>query len=382
MRLSLSTMPLLAFLALNFNLHAKAWPAMAQQLAEISRRSPQAVAADVPIDGDLQRVGLGDVKNGGTTLVGKSVYNILMGTEAGDSAVAGYTPPGVAGTKACKADTCCVWWWLAQAMTVAFTGPTGRCNSFARAAIRLGFHDAGSWSSSLAAAGQDFGGADGSIILSGTEINRADNNGLADIANQALLWAKLFNVGVADIIQFGAAHAVVTCPLGPRVRTFVGRKDSTQAAPQGLMPSVTMSADQIISLFEDKTIQPHDLAALLGAHSTSQQFNVDKTKAGFGQDSTPGVWDVSFYNETLQPGTNSKVFKFQSDLVTANDSRVSDEWHKFIGDQSHWNGDYASAYVRLSMLGVNNINNLTECTKVLPAAKVTFAGASTPGLLG
>ncbi|KAH0141164.1 heme peroxidase, partial [Aureobasidium melanogenum] len=147
-------------------------------------------------------------------------------------------------------------------------------------------------------------------------------------------------------------------------------------------PSVTMSADQIISLFEDKTIQPHDLAALLGAHSTSQQFNVDKTKAGFSQDSTPGVWDVSFYNETLQPGTNSKVFKFQSDLVTANDSRVSDEWHKFIGDQSHWNGDYASAYVRLSMLGVNNINNLTECTKVLPAAKVTFAGASTPGLLG
>lgn len=113
-----------------------------------------------------------------------------------------------------------------------------------------------------------------------------DNNGLADIANQALLWAKLFNVGVADIIQFGAAHAVVTCPLGPRVRTFVGRKDSTQAAPQGLMPSVTMSADQIISLFEDKTIQPHDLAALLGAHSTSQQFNVDKTKAGFSQDST------------------------------------------------------------------------------------------------
>lgn len=66
---------------------------------------------------------------------------------------------------------------------------------------------------------------------------------------------------------------------------FVGRKDSKKAAPEGLMPSVSMSADQIISLFEDKTIQPHDLAALLGAHSTSQQFNVDKTKAGFGQDS-------------------------------------------------------------------------------------------------
>jgi hypothetical protein len=163
--------PLLAFVSLNLNVHVQAWPAMAKQLAEISRR--QAVAPDVPLDGDIQRVGLGDVKNGGTTPVGTSVYNILMGTEAGDSAVAGYKPPGLIGTKACKADTCCVWWYIAQAMTLAFTGPTGRCNGFARAAIRLGFHDAGSWSSSLAAAGQDFGGADGSIILSGTEINRA-----------------------------------------------------------------------------------------------------------------------------------------------------------------------------------------------------------------
>jgi hypothetical protein len=165
--------PLLAFISLNLNVHVQAWPAMAQQVAEISRRAPQAVAPDVPFDGDIQRVGLGDVKNGGTTPVGTSVYNILMGTEAGDSAVAGYKPPGLIGTKACKADTCCVWWYISQAMTLAFTGPTGRCNGFARAAIRLGFHDAGSWSSSLAAAGQDFGGADGSIILSGTEINRA-----------------------------------------------------------------------------------------------------------------------------------------------------------------------------------------------------------------
>jgi hypothetical protein len=28
--------------------------------------------------------------------------------------------------------------------------------------------------------------------------------------------------------------------------------------------------------------------------------------------------------------------------------------------------DYATAYTRLSLLGVNNINNLTECTHVLP----------------
>jgi hypothetical protein len=29
---------------------------------------------------------------------------------------------------------------------------------------------------------------------------------------------------------------------------------------------------------------------------------------------------------------------FKRDIVTENDSRVSDEWNSFIGDQSHWNG--------------------------------------------
>lgn len=35
--------------------------------------------------------------------------------------------------------------------------------------------------------------------------------------------------------------------------------------------------------------------------------------------------------------------------------------------------DYAREYVRLSLLGVNNINNLTECTKVLPAAITSYS---------
>ena len=34
--------------------------------------------------------------------------------------------------------------------------------------------------------------------------------------------------------------------------------------------------------------------------------------------------------------------------------------------------DYARAYIRLSLLGVNNINELTECTKVLPSATRDF----------
>lgn len=34
--------------------------------------------------------------------------------------------------------------------------------------------------------------------------------------------------------------------------------------------------------------------------------------------------------------------------------------------------DYAKAYTRLSLLGVNNINDLKECTKVLPDRRPSF----------
>lgn len=38
------------------------------------------------------------------------------------------------------------------------------------------------------------------------------------------------------------------------------------------------------------------------------------------------------------------------------------------------NGDYAQSYTRLSLLGVKNINNLTECSRVLPVARPDFFG--------
>lgn len=118
-------------------------------------------------------------------------------------------------------------------------------------------------------------------------------------------------------------------------------------------------------MFEDKTIKPHGLVALIGAHTTSQQRFFDPSRAGDPQDSTPGTWDVKFYNETLNPQAPERVIKFPSDVKFSVHPRMSSEWLAFTdpaSGQAHWGDDYAKEYVRLSLLGVNNINSLTECS--------------------
>jgi hypothetical protein len=173
----------------------------------------------------------------------------------------------------------------------------------------------------------------------------------------------------------GATVATVVCPLGPRIRSFVGRKDNARAAPTNLLPGHTDSADTLIKLFAAKTIDAHDLVALVGAHTTSQQHFVDVARAGDPQDSTPGVWDVRFYPETTSSSVAPRVLKFQSDINLSKDARSAGEWKEFsdpAGGQEHWNEDYAKAYTRLSLLGVNNINELKECTKVLPPRRSSY----------
>ena len=69
-----------------------------------SKRAPQADAND---DGDTPPTLIGDLKTvGATTPVGQSINNILLGTESAESSYKLYVPPGLLGSKACKADTC------------------------------------------------------------------------------------------------------------------------------------------------------------------------------------------------------------------------------------------------------------------------------------
>ncbi|OAA64741.1 ligninase H2 [Niveomyces insectorum RCEF 264] len=326
-----------------------------------------------PVSGQVEMIGdLGILDDHELSAVGRSVKAILQSRESPEDTTSVYTNVPHKDSQACEDDPCCIWEYVKRDMYDKFHGESGRCTKHARAAIRLGFHDAGSW-----AKGDTHGGADGSIIL-GNELTRKEHDGLQDIGIVVQGWydkyqAK-YNVGMADLIQMGATIATVTCPLGPRIRSFVGRKDSSRAALKGRIPDVNDPAEKLVELFSNKTITPEALVALVGAHTTSQQHFVDESKDGAPQDSTPGVWDVLFYGETASRNSPPRVFKFQSDVVLSKYGETRDSWNTFASarGQAPWNTAFAREYIRLSLLGVNNINDMTECTKVLPMPVTTF----------
>ncbi len=246
--------------------------------------------------------------------VGKDIKELLQGGGVPTSEAVWYGALPSIDSKACRKDTCCIWQYIANTMHAKFLGSSGRCTDFARYAVRLGFHDAGGWSKP--------------IIMSGVEEGRTENLGLDDIFDQMKEWydhyhTKLgYPVTMADLIQVGATVATVTCPLGPRVKSYVGRKDSTVPAPQ-LLPTSAPTPTSLIQLFKDKTIGPKALAALLAPHTTSQQEFVDLARELAPQDSTPpGVWDTLIYNETLGKA-HGGVNPPKRVLVFASDSKLS-----------------------------------------------------------
>jgi hypothetical protein len=98
---------------------------------------------------------------------------------------------------------------------------------------------------------------------------------------------------------------------------------------------IQIKLQPFISIFKTKIIDIHGLIALLGAHTTSQQHFVETSRAGDLQDSTSGVWDVKFYNETINTA-HKRIFRFPSDVVISQHPVARPEWIKFANDQEHW----------------------------------------------
>jgi hypothetical protein len=121
---------------------------------------------------------------------------------------------------------------------------------------------------------------------------------------------------------------------------YVGRSDSSIATPAGQLPPVNGSGDSLLEMFTAKGFTATDLAALIGAHSTSTQFFVNKSQAGASQDSTPGIWDVTYYGQTL---TGTAPFTFQSDKNLAAQAEVGPVFKSFVANQTGWNDAFVPA---------------------------------------
>ncbi|EUC30763.1 class II peroxidase [Bipolaris victoriae FI3] len=272
-------------------------------------------------------------------------------------------------------DKCCVWYDVSAELTKLFVGKDKQCNDNARAAVRMGFHDAGSWDQS-----SSHGGADGSLIMDFGEHDRRENNGLQSVRTLLRGVRDKYKVGAADLVQYAHNHATVSCPKGPRVRTFVGRLDATKANPKGLLPDTHDNPDNLIALFKRKGISERELAALVGAHATARQRFVDTSPAAVNKplDSTPGVWDVEFYNDTLNnpigATAEQKVFVLPSDKALSQHPKTSGDWRRFVGNQGGWNADYARAYIKVSLFGVKQeqLAKMVDCTQTLPLSRDIF----------
>ncbi|GAO18830.1 uncharacterized protein UV8b_03270 [Ustilaginoidea virens] len=313
--------------------------------------------------GDLKRL-----KDNQLTFAGKYIKALLQNSDhvPGRSEPSYPLPLPARDTKACKKHTCCIWRHIYFDMAKEMKDAKGDCNDLARAAVRLGFHDAGTWSSKTG----DGGGADGSIVLAGECESRAENKGLEDSCKKLREWFKKYkkyHVGMADLIQFAHNVASAVCLSGPGSPTFVGRKDRHHPSPKGNLPSPDQSADELLALFAAKTISPRGLVSLLGAHSVGKQRFVDTKQANASFDTTPEIWDTNFYDEVLKDQPSNGVFRLKSDGVLARDARSQTAWKSFMGFMGTfpWGTEYNREYARLSLLGVKNINHLTVCNSTI-----------------
>ena len=319
------------------------YPGMGKTLHEIELHARQ--AEDHEHHGSLSKELIGDLitlSDSKLTRTGRAIKAVLTLEEDAESTETTLIRLPLI-TTLCKLDTCCVWQHISAEMETIFRGKSGRCTELARQAVRIGFHDAGTWSKSGGG-----GGADGSIILAG-EMARSENRGMEElVAKYKEFYVKYHDragyssVTYADIIQVGANVATVVCPLGPRIKTYVGRKDKATPNPDGKLPSPFADADSLLALFNDKTITPRALIALLGAHTTSQQRFVNVSRSGDPQDSTPGVWDMLYYQETFgRVQTPERVFMFPSDINLAAHPDTKPVFEEFAepGDhaQEDWN---------------------------------------------
>ncbi|KAJ7169217.1 heme peroxidase [Mycena crocata] len=262
---------------------------------------------------------------------------------------------------------CVPWYGIRDAMMRGMFQESriGRCNDAARASIRLAFHDAGTFSLALQAAGLPNGGADGSILVDPNEVLRPENNGLQNIVSLLQPLPAQFGVAPGDILHLAGVLGVLACPGGPLINAYIGREAPKNIAPNGLLPNPEDPVEVTTARFADMGFSIRELMALIGSHTTAKQRFVDVAKASTSFDSTVDIWDVRFYSETQSTTTLAGTFKLDSDVNFSHNATTTKDFSRFIGNQDNWIREYADAHEKMSLLGIDP-TTLTDCSEILP----------------
>lgn len=190
---------------------------------------------------------------------------------------------------------------------------------------------------------------------------------------------------VPTSLHFAGAIAASNCAGAPQLSAFVGRKDATQPAPDGLVPEPFHTPDQIFDRLADASqgeFDPILTVWLLTAHTVAAANDVDPTKSGLPFDSTPELWDTQFFVETQLRGTlfpgkggnqgevesplNGEI-RLQSDHTIARDPRTACEWQSFVDNQPKAQQMFQFVFQVLTTLGQNQ-DDLVDCTEVVRRA--------------
>ncbi|KAJ3147434.1 hypothetical protein HDU86_007984 [Geranomyces michiganensis] len=238
----------------------------------------------------------------------------------------------------------------------------GKCNDNAKRAIRLMFHDAGTYSRTY----KD-GGADGSLLLFPSELARPDNAGLEEVVEALIPIVKKRNVGAADVTQLSGALATVICDMGPQMPFRVGRYDAVAPNPENRLPNVHDTVDNIVARFldMDPRLDHIMVSALLGAHSTGKQRHTDLERVGFPLDTTPDVWDILYYSEAMQDVQGAGTARLPVDYTFGHDPKTRPVYRFYSVNEDDWNKDFVAAMDIVADLGVTH--TLQVCPVIPPS---------------
>ncbi|KAF7351756.1 Peroxidase [Mycena sanguinolenta] len=301
----------------------------------------------------------------------------------GGGETAPITGSGIPNVTDAKNPVCVPWYGIRDAIMGGIF--QGRCGDNARAAIRLAFHDAGTFSLALQANALPNGGADGSLLVDPNEVLRSENNGLQNIVSLLKPLPAQFGVSPGDIVHLAGVLAVLACPGGPVIPAYVGRDAPRNIAPTGLLPNPEDPVDVLLARFADIGFDSREVMALIGAHTTGKQRFVDTAVANTTFDTTVQIWDTRFYTQTADPTTDLPgTFKLDSDVNFATNPTTATDFKHFIGKQATWITEYAAAHEKMSLLGFQ-ARDLTDCSEILPLAidltnlaEVTTTGGGKP----